>query len=103
MTNLTNFQESSKLEFIQSSSIWNFHGTSLLSAAIRKGSNLNNSLLAIKNSGYNGIVTLYVTKIARNQHQKSEVCIFKGVTNLDAVSTSVYYSARHEEVRIDLL
>mgnify|MGYP003635878239 FL=1 len=103
MTTLTAFQESSKLELIEYSSVWNFHGTSLYSALNRKGSNLNNSLLAIRESGYNGLVTLYVTKIGRSQHSKSEVCIFKGVTNLEAVSTSVYYSQRHEEARIDLL
>ena len=103
MSIATDFQEVSNLELIGHSSVWNFHGTRLHNAAHRKGSNLNNSLLAIREGGYNGIVTLYATKIGRNQHHKSEVCIFKGVTNLDAVSSLVYYSSRHEEVRIDLL
>jgi hypothetical protein len=102
MTILTDFQETSKLKLIGHSSIWNFHGTSLYSAANRKGSNINKSLLAIRKSGYNGIVTLFATKIGRSQHHESEVCIFKGVTNLDTVGTS-YYSSRHEEIRIDLL
>jgi len=102
MTILNYFTEKSGLEVIGCSSVWNYHGIdSLFNVAMKKGSNLNSSLAAIKKSGYEGIVTLYVTSIGRSQHSASTVHIFKGVVNSNSMGSDAY-SKRTDEVRLDI-
>ena len=87
------------LELLTVSSVWNFHGSDhLCNVAMKDGSNLNNSIRAIYKSGYRGGLTLIVGGIGRSQHSKTEVGIFKGITNIDEYQH--YYTKGCDEVFI---
>ena len=92
-------QNAKGLEFVGFSKVWNYHGIAHLEAvASNKKSNLYKEIEKLRESGYKGMVTLFVSCIGRSQHSASKVEIYKGVTNNE--ECSIYYTKRHGEIKI---
>ena len=85
-----------KLKYLNSTTVWNYHSIYLPDVGFNKKSNLHKMLTKLYKNGTRGMVTVFVSRIGRNQHSESVISIYKGVT------VGYDHSPRHAEYRLDM-